>query len=296
MPGYSWRVCSGFCRIFNVDNTQYSLDYLQGSTFLEDLDHIVSCFDKTTKLRFRNSDEPQYVKFGGTRDNDPSYNIRFGQLRLRGSDVAKFFEPSIECIVKAVLDQCKAAHKPISVRRCRFCFFHHILCLELAFKHVVLVGGFAASDWLFSKVQEKLLPHDMNITRPEHHVSVAASFEIHLVLNSLFRNKAVSDGALSFYHDHFVRTRVSKFTFGASCHLVFDPTDPDHQQRAHKTYTAPSGYLRVKDFFDVILPKVCSLFFVIARCSSLFLYRTRKFRRQRNSESPLVMNVRRRTT
>jgi len=116
MPDYSWRVCPGFYRIFNVYNTQYSLDYLQGTTFLEDLDHIVSCFDKTTKLRFRNSDEPQYVKFGGARDNDPSYNIRFGQLRLMGSDVAKFFEPSIECIVKAVLDQCKVAHKPISVR------------------------------------------------------------------------------------------------------------------------------------------------------------------------------------
>ena len=101
-------------------NTQCSLDYLQDSTFLADLDHIVSCFDKTTKLRFRNSDEPQFIKFGGARDNDPSYNIRFGQLRLVGSDVAKFFEPSVECIVKAVLEQCKVAHKPISVRR--ICF------------------------------------------------------------------------------------------------------------------------------------------------------------------------------
>ena len=65
-----------------------------------------------------------------------------------------------------------------------FFFLHHILCLELAFKHVVLVGGFAASDWLFNKVQEKLLPHDLNITRPEHHVSVAASLKINLVLTS----------------------------------------------------------------------------------------------------------------
>ena len=53
---------------------------------------------------------------------------------------------------------------------------------ELAFKHVVLVGGFAASDWLFNKVQEKLLPHNMNITRPEHHVFVTASREINSVL------------------------------------------------------------------------------------------------------------------
>ena len=106
--------------MLNIYNAQYCLDYLQDSTFLADVDHILACFDKTTKLRFRDSDEPQYIKFGGTRDNDPTFNIRFGQIKLLGSDVAKFFEPSIECIVRAVLDQCKTAHKPISVRRSYF--------------------------------------------------------------------------------------------------------------------------------------------------------------------------------
>jgi len=96
------------------------LDFLRNSIFLADINHIVGCFDKTTKLRFRNSDEPQYIKFGGKRDNDQSYNIRFGQLKLLGSDVAKFFEPSIECIVNAVLEHCRKAHKPISV--CHFSF------------------------------------------------------------------------------------------------------------------------------------------------------------------------------
>jgi hypothetical protein len=103
------------CIVRDVFNTQPFLDYLQGSTFLADLEHIVGCFDKTTKLRFRNAEEPQYIKFGGARDNDPSCSIRFGQLKLLGSDVAMFFEPSVECIVKAVLDQRKVAHKPISV-------------------------------------------------------------------------------------------------------------------------------------------------------------------------------------
>ena len=109
----------------DIYHAQFSVDYLQESAFLADLDNIVEWFDKTTKLRFRNSDEPQYIKFGGARDNDPSCNIRFGQIKLMGSDVAKFFEPSIECIVKAVLDQCKVAHKPISVGR--FCFLYYPL-------------------------------------------------------------------------------------------------------------------------------------------------------------------------
>jgi hypothetical protein len=60
------------------------LAYLSDSPFLDDLDHIVQCFDKTTKLRFNKAEEIEYVKFGSTRDNDESCNIRFGQLKLMG--------------------------------------------------------------------------------------------------------------------------------------------------------------------------------------------------------------------
>ena len=60
------------------------LDYLSNSRFLEDLYHIVHCFDETTKLRFKNAEEPGYVKFGSTRDKDEKCNIRFGQLKLMG--------------------------------------------------------------------------------------------------------------------------------------------------------------------------------------------------------------------
>ncbi|KAF8805178.1 hypothetical protein BYT27DRAFT_7192849 [Phlegmacium glaucopus] len=139
--------------------------YLADSPFLDDLEHIICCFDKTTKLRFRKAEEPQYVKFGSTKDNDENYNIRFGQLKLMGSDVAEFFQPSVDCIVKAVLDQKKAADKPIS--------------------HVVLVGKFAASDFLFTKVHEALTPVGLNIVRPQN------------------VNSVVSDGAISFYLSRF---------------------------------------------------------------------------------------------
>ena len=51
---------------------------------MDDVDHIATCFDKTTKPRFRNVDEPQYIKFGGSRDNDVTSDIRFGQMKLPG--------------------------------------------------------------------------------------------------------------------------------------------------------------------------------------------------------------------
>jgi hypothetical protein len=75
----------------------------------------------------------------------------------------------------------------------------------------------------------------------------------------------VSDGALSFYHDRFVHTRISKFTYGTFMSTCFDPGDPDHQQRLHNLRTGRDGVRRIKDHFSVILPKVCLFSFVIAR-------------------------------
>jgi len=100
----------------------FILDFLAESPFLDDLDHIVRCFDKTTKARFRNTDEPQYIKFGSTHDNDATCNVRFGQLKLPGyfkilnnlsfvimlfhrTKVADFFKPSAQCIIDAVSSQ-----------------------------------------------------------------------------------------------------------------------------------------------------------------------------------------------
>ena len=54
------------------------------STYIDDLDHIVRCFDKTTKLRFRDRNDPQFIKFGSTRDNDPDVGVKYGQLKLKG--------------------------------------------------------------------------------------------------------------------------------------------------------------------------------------------------------------------
>jgi hypothetical protein len=59
-------------------------EILQGSTYLEDAPDIARRFDKTTKLRFRDPEEPQYIKFGSLKDKDPRVGIRSGQIRLNG--------------------------------------------------------------------------------------------------------------------------------------------------------------------------------------------------------------------
>jgi hypothetical protein len=101
---------------------------------------------------------------------------------------------------------------------------------------------------------------------------------------NFFRNKAVSDGAISFYLDHFVRTRISKITYGTFYSIAYDPSDPDHKSRSHKAYTSVSGKERIGSF-DIMQKKVsCLISFLKSTIFKSHLCRMPKFRRRRNSE------------
>ncbi|KAH9485830.1 Heat shock 70 kDa protein 12A [Psilocybe cubensis] len=191
---------------------------LKDSRFAEDVPYITDCFDKTTKLRFRSDDETQFIKFGTIRDKDLALNIRNGQLKLSGSDVASFFEPSIQCIVDTIEEQRAACTTKIA--------------------SVFLVGGFAASDWLFTNLKARLSDNTLDICRPDSHV-----------------NKAVADGAVSFYLDHFVAARISKYAYGIEFSRIYVSTDPEHVARMHSQYTCLDGRIMLPVGFDAILPK-----------------------------------------
>ncbi|KAJ7578248.1 hypothetical protein C8J56DRAFT_1170576 [Mycena floridula] len=191
---------------------------LAGSKFADDLENIVHCFDHGAKMRFKSQGDPTYVKFGSMRDKDPALEIRSGQLKLYGPDVAQFFEPSIAAICETVQQQRRSTLKKIT--------------------SIFLVGGFAASEYVFSQLQERLSIAGLTFCRPDSHV-----------------NKAVADGAVSFYLDHFVKERVAKLTYGVECNMVFNELDPDHTSRRYDMYVNDAGEQRLPHHFDVILPK-----------------------------------------
>ncbi|PBK82153.1 hypothetical protein ARMGADRAFT_1019748 [Armillaria gallica] len=193
-------------------------DKLKGSRFAEEVGNIAECFDKTTKLRFRNAEEPAYVKFGSMKDKDLTLDIRSGQLKLAGTEVASFFEPSVKAIIDVVHDQRFVSAKTVST--------------------IFLVGGFAASDYVFLKLQEYLTPLGIAFSRPDSHV-----------------NKAVADGAMSFYLDRAVTSRVSKFDYGVEISRVFVPGDPEYEKRKDKAYIIASGAFVVGDQFSIVIPK-----------------------------------------
>ena len=83
-------------------------------------------------------------------------------------EMASFFEPSRDAIVDVVKEQHRAASHPISVCStiCHdsvYGFAHHF------FQTVLLVGGFAASPWLFSALQGNLESLGLRLFRPDAH-------------------------------------------------------------------------------------------------------------------------------
>ncbi|EEB96453.1 hypothetical protein MPER_04412, partial [Moniliophthora perniciosa FA553] len=184
----------------------------------QDVLHITSVFDKSTKHLFRDDSSICYIRFGSARDKDPSVDIKGGQMKISGDVMKQFFAPSIQEIIEAIQEQQKESGVPIT--------------------SVLLVGGFAASEWLFSNLQSTLNQMNLSLSRPDG-----------------FLNKAVADGAVSFYLDHCVSARVSRFTYGVECSVVYNHSNPEHRRRSNTTYTNAAGVRMVPGAFSTILPK-----------------------------------------
>ena len=70
------------------------------------------------------------------------------------------------------------------------------------------------------------------------------------------RNKAVAIGAVSHYVDHFVTSRISKFTYGVACNTPYDHSDAEHRRRSHKTFVNAMGQKLVPGGFVTMLTRV----------------------------------------
>ncbi|KAJ2922267.1 hypothetical protein H1R20_g14840, partial [Candolleomyces eurysporus] len=198
----------------------YFKELLSKTRFRGDIPTLTRRFDRTTKHVFRRDDEPLHIQFASNRERDQTLNIRGGRMTLDGQRVATFFEPSISCIVEAIKTQQRTAHFPI--------------------KSVFLVGGFSASTWLYEKVKEAIRPLGIAVSRPDTHV-----------------NKAVANGAVSFYLDAAVKSRVARLTYGIETFVHYDRSDPSHVARAHLVRSCPvHGRQVLYDHFSSILAKV----------------------------------------
>ncbi|KAI0668096.1 hypothetical protein C8Q78DRAFT_1081498 [Trametes maxima] len=184
----------------------------------EDIKAMMDDFDKSTKPAFTDPSHRSFIKFGSMKDNEPAKNIRRGQLALSGSDVESFFKPSMDEIVTSVQDQQRVALERIST--------------------VFLIGGFAASGWLYTRLRGTLKPLGLDLCRPSDHP-----------------NKAVAQGSMRFYLEHHVTARVMKKTYGTDYSPLFRPGDPQHIAHISQMKMLPSGLMCIRGAFETILTK-----------------------------------------
>jgi hypothetical protein len=190
----------------------------------EDVQHIAECFDKSTKLSFKDPSQPSFIKFGTSRDTDPSVDVKFGQLKMSGSviplsvgiqqtneahrpDMVTLFEPSIMTIQDAINHQINTASARITVSEP--CESSPFLSLTTPRQAVLMVGGFAASYWLFSKLQTYLQGQGIRFVRPDGHLYVPTLVCLSVLSKATCRGKAVADGAVLSVVDQSISLRAS---------------------------------------------------------------------------------------
>ncbi|KIL60615.1 hypothetical protein M378DRAFT_14065 [Amanita muscaria Koide BX008] len=127
-----------------------------------EIEAMANAFDRVSKCTFEGPNTPCYVKFGGLNYNDAEFDIRSGSIKIAGTQIASFFEPALQDIIRVISGQRSKS--------------------TVTIKTVLLVGGFATSDYLFSQLSSHLT-RGVSIKRPD---------ATHL-------NKAVADGAISYY-------------------------------------------------------------------------------------------------
>ncbi|KAI5116123.1 hypothetical protein M0805_004503 [Coniferiporia weirii] len=184
----------------------------------EQVKQISKRFDETTKKIFSDAADVCLVPFGNISDKDLEYGIRFGKLKLSGEEVASFFRPSITASTAAIMEIIEESSVDITT--------------------VYLVGGFSASPYLTTKLKSHLSLFGISVTCPDGQTA-----------------KAVVDGAISFYLDHFVSSRIAGIAYGFGSCPVYDPNNPEHVRRKASTYVLPSGKRMVSGAFSVILRK-----------------------------------------
>ena len=121
----------------------------------------------------------------------------------------------------------------------------------MSLKLALLVGGYAASPWLFAKLRDRLVDVDLviEVFRPDIHTYVTRmSALIDNVTDSVsFSNKAVADGAVSYYLKNVVTSRVAQLTYGVPCSRPYYPFIPEHAARSAQVYVKPSGRLSIPE-------------------------------------------------
>ncbi|KAI0738316.1 hypothetical protein C8Q80DRAFT_271627 [Daedaleopsis nitida] len=187
----------------------------------EAIQTAVESFDKEAKPLFSSSREgDSYINTGLRRLTKADLNVRRGNLLLTRDEMESFFRPSFEAIIGAIRRQFQSTKGGYV-------------------SNVFLIGGFSANDWLHENLKGSLETMGLDLYRPE---------------NDERASKAVADGAILYYLEHYVSHRIVKTTIGTPVNRQFNPLDLRHRARMQKASINRTG-LTFEDGFSVLVEK-----------------------------------------
>ena len=159
---------------------------LRGSDYdsPQEITTMARYFHKSVMPRFRVNQKSCFIKFGRPTDNNPSLDIKLGSIRLEryiygpslatwiltspSAQVASFLEPSVQGIAKVIEE--KYASSPIPIKVTINIYLHRKLSTSFG-QTLCLVGGFATSEYLFTRLKE-VFKGRIQILRPDGYLYV----------------------------------------------------------------------------------------------------------------------------
>lgn len=69
----------------------------------------------------------------------------------------------------------------------------------------------------------------------------------------LCSSKAVANGAVAWFLDGLVHSRIAKVDYGIQCSMPFRPQEPAHQARKARVYKSSDGRQKLPGHFSTIL-------------------------------------------
>lgn len=67
----------------------------------------------------------------------------------------------------------------------------------------------------------------------------------------------MAQGAIAFFLDGIVKSRVSRFEYGIKTSVRYDPYDPQHAERSSQAVYMADGIKHLPNAFSTILNEVC---------------------------------------
>lgn len=115
--------------------------------------------------------------------------------------------------------------------------------------------------------------------------SVFSGSRFHGELNMWFLRfsaKAVANGALAFYLNNNVLSRIARMSVGTLIHWTFNQNDAEHLRRLDNKIITPSGHVVIKGGFRTVLKRVSTVILLRRTCSEHMLFRAPQSRERRN--------------